>query len=111
MKFKTTKKAVKDGYWKCISVGYCDLQYLLQFKSPVAYTCGVYGWNADIYDFGNIAIVTGYRPFGIHIDYDIVRKYNDLAKDFISDYNIDYEERKRRADALLEDFISDALEN
>lgn len=32
---------------------------------PYYYTCGVYGWNADVYvlDY-NTVIVSGYRPFG-----------------------------------------------
>lgn len=64
MKHKTTEKAIEQNYYKIIKVGYCNLQYLLQYEEPVAYTSGVYGWNADVYDFGNIAIVTGYRPFG-----------------------------------------------
>lgn len=84
MKFKTTKRAVMNGYWKIIEVGYCDLQYLLGFLSPTAYTCGIYGWNADIYEMpfkANICICTGYRPFGnVHPDWQVTDKYNKQAK-------------------------------
>lgn len=38
MKFETTQKVIKENYSKIISVGYCDLQYLLKFKDPIAYT-------------------------------------------------------------------------
>ena len=65
--------------YKCFSVGYCDLQTLLGVANPQFYTAGVYGWNADIYIFGNIAIVTGYRPFCKQIDFDIIRKFEDAA--------------------------------
>lgn len=63
MKYKTTTKAVKNG---CINVkcaGFCDfdLQYLLQNHSPVAYTCGVYGWNFDVYEVYGVTICTGVR--------------------------------------------------
>lgn len=85
MKFKTTKKAIKSHYYTIIAVGYCDLQDLLHYENPIAYTCGVYGWNADIYDIDGVAIVTGYRPFGEHIDYDVVDAYNKAAKKFIID--------------------------
>ena len=61
MKYKTTKKATQNNYNKVIKAFYAELHYLLKITEPVAYTSGVYGWNADIYDFGNTAIVTGYR--------------------------------------------------
>lgn len=61
MKFKSTKRDIMANYGNIIKVDYCDLQNLLKYESPIAYTAGVYGWNADIYDFGGIAICTGYR--------------------------------------------------
>jgi hypothetical protein len=61
MKYKTTAKELKEGYHTIISVGYCELQFLLKYENPVAYSKGVYGWNFDVYDFEGVAIVTGYR--------------------------------------------------
>lgn len=52
------------GKENVICLGYCVNQRLIARFTPRFYTCGVYGWNADIYDFGNFAICTGYRPFG-----------------------------------------------
>ena len=50
---------------RCLCLGYCDYQDVFKYLDANAYTCGVYGWNADIYEVGgNFAIVTGYRPFG-----------------------------------------------
>ena len=50
---------------RCLYVGYCDLQEELSILESNAYTCGVYGWNADLYELSyNFVIVTGYRPFG-----------------------------------------------
>lgn len=84
MQFKTTKKDVMNGYWEIIEVGYCDLQHLLGFLSPSAYTCGIYGWNTDIYEMpfnSNICICTGYRPFGnVKPDWRILWKYNRQAE-------------------------------
>lgn len=79
MRIKVAKKEIMKNY-KCFSVGYCDLQTLLNVTNPQFYTAGVYGWNADIYTFGNIAIITGYRPFGKQIDFDIIRKFEDAAQ-------------------------------
>lgn len=61
MKYKTTIKAVKAG---CVNVKcalFGNLQHLLQNHSPIAYTCGVYGWNFDVYDVYGVTICTGYR--------------------------------------------------
>ena len=83
---------------------------MLYFENPIAFTSGVYGWNADIYDINNVAIVTGYRPFGnIHVDYDIIREYNNRAKELISDNGIEYEKKKELVNDLLLEFRSLAL--
>lgn len=107
MKYKTTKRAVMDGYGFVISVGYADLQYLLHHKNPVAYTSGKCGWNADIYDFGNIAICTGYRPFGnIHSnEYGINRVFNNMAEEVYVDRNLSYDDKAKRLDDLLDKYV------
>ena len=50
MKVKTTRKAIVNGSCNVKCAGYCDLSYLLNNHSPIAYTCGVYGWNFDVYE-------------------------------------------------------------
>lgn len=80
MKFKTTKKEIMNGYYKVIKVGYCSLQHLLNYENEIAYTTRVEGWGADIYQFGSVAIVTGYAPFGNVVpSYEINKKYDDMA--------------------------------
>lgn len=115
MKYKTTKKETQSNYRNIIKIGYADLQFLLKFTEPVAYTSGVYGWNADAYDFDNVAIVTGYRPFGnIQPDYDFVEKYNQLGKaiceeehDPAKDWNEEQEEKENRLNQLIKEFIKE----
>ena len=84
MKFKTTVKNIKENYGKnlILEIGYCDLQNLLTYDSPKAYTCGVYGWNFDLYEINGVAICTGYRgmPAGKNFDYSLVHKYDDKAR-------------------------------
>ena len=85
MKFKTTEKQIKQNYSKIIEVGYCDLQHLLQYETPIAYTCGPTGWKADIYEFNGVLIVTGYRPFGnIPTDYNLCEEYEEKAQKLIN---------------------------
>lgn len=106
MTYKTTMKAVKAAYGNRIEIGYADLQNLLQCISPAAYTSGAYGWNADIYEIdGNTAIVTGYRPSGnIKPDYDIIRTYNDRAKE-IQKSTTNYSDMKEKLANLITEFI------
>ena len=105
MKFKTTKKEIMRGYYKVIEAGYCGLQHLLYYKNPIAYTCGVYGWNADIYEVAaGVAICTGYRPFGnVDIDYELAREYDEKAQKIICNTKI--ENVKEELEKLLKEFL------
>ncbi len=109
MKYRTTQKAINNGFHKIIKVGYCDLQSLLNCETEKAYTAGVYGWNADIYDFGNVAICTGYRPFGnVSTDYNTTSKYEKLAEEIIRNI-YSWEERKNALRALIDNFIEEVI--
>jgi len=82
MKYKTTAKEVKNGYYKIIRAGYCELQGLLSYENPVAYCAGVYGWNFDVYDIDGVAIATGYRGMpskNSKASYDLIREYEAKA--------------------------------
>lgn len=61
MKYKTTTKTLREGACNLRCAGYCDLSYLLRGHEPIAYTCGVYGWNYDVYEVYGLTICTGYR--------------------------------------------------
>ena len=80
---KTTAREVRARNRVIIEVGYCDLYHTLHECADRrdAHTEGVYGWNADIYEFNSFAIVTGYRPFGNEmLDYDFKKKWEKLAQ-------------------------------
>lgn len=107
MKYKTTQKAIKEKFRYIIYTGYAELQSLLKHVEPIAYTAGVYGWNADIYTIDGVAIVTGYRPFGnIRADYDICCKYESEANQIMQSVN-DYKECKAELDNLISEFIEE----
>lgn len=101
MKYRTTAKAVKAGYHKIIRAGYCELQGLLSYKSPVAYSAGVYGWNFDVYDIDGVAICTGYRgmPSKNSIaSYKLIREYEAKAEGRTAE----------EKDVLIRQFIKEA---
>ena len=43
MKFKITRRNLKEQSEKIIAVGYCNAQTLLRFESEESYCAGVYG--------------------------------------------------------------------
>ena len=117
MKYKTTRKQVKSGYSTIIEVGYCNLQYLLQYHNPEAYTTRSEGWGADVYDmdrygYGGVAIVTGYAPFGNNrLPYNKLKEYDNEAKSIIQNYNMEYPEKREAIRKLVQAFITEVLYN
>lgn len=107
-KIKTTRAEISAKN-NCYSIGYCEASDLFRTLEPIAYTCGVYGWNADIFDGGGCrAIVRGYRPFGKPIPYKILRKYNRLAERY-AEKQRDYYKQQRHAQKLITKMLSEII--
>lgn len=110
MKYKTTRKAVLSGYSVTVCVPYCAAQTLLNYGArEVAYTVRREGWAADVFELSdNIAIITGYAPFGkIRPDYETVKAYEKAAREVVENTS-DYEKRKSIIKALLAAFVAEA---
>jgi hypothetical protein len=110
-KYKTTKKSIKEKYDKIIKIGYCNAQYLLQYESEIAYSTRAEGWACDYYEIGDILISTGYAPMeskNVKCTYDIVEKYEDLARNNVLS-NIPYEEKLRINKDLLNQFVNEVF--
>ena len=107
MKFKTTRKAIMNNYRYVLEVGYCDLAHLLTYKNPIAYTCGAYGWNSDIYQVtDNFVICTGYRPFGnIKSIYEYNSTRESYARTIVNSWEIPLDKKKRLLDTTLQEII------
>ncbi len=105
MKYKTTAKAIRENTCNPRSVGYCDLQHLLTNHSPNAYTCGVYGWNFDVYDVYGVTICTGYyRMVGPRCKG--IAEYEEKAAKILSWDNkeMTYDEKREAVENLLHEF-------
>lgn len=111
MKYKTTAKAIREE-GNAIAIGYCDGCHLFRNHEPIAYTCGVYGWNFDVYTFypnnnwRGINVCTGYRGMVGCSPKTSIRPYEEKARAIWDDWNRPYEERKEEVEALLNEWLS-----
>ena len=81
-KIRATKTEMRQNY-RILSIGYCDLQHLLNYESPISYSAGNNGWCCDYYYVDNVVISTGYSPLSsknMKEDYKTIRKYDDKAR-------------------------------
>ena len=89
MKIKTSMK-ICNNYGKVWRCRYAEIENIFGgYMEPIAYNCGVYGWNCDIY-IDNVTdqiITTGYRNTrGKLIPKEILKKYDSKAKKIRENY-------------------------
>lgn len=109
-KIKTTAKAVRDAFDKKIALECCEAVELLRAHYPLLYTSGMYGWNFDVYIVDGVAICTGFRGMtGIRPAHELVKAYEDRARDIWNEFDRPYKEQVEQVDALLMSFISEVL--
>ena len=105
MKTKLTNKLVKQLYPNIKCAGYCELQTLLRGIEPIAYTCGTYGWNYDIYNIYGVTIATGYRGMpGKHVEKG--GEYEQKAQAIVYNYDngMTHEQKTEKVTELLKEF-------
>lgn len=112
MKTHTSMTRFTKGGYKVFRCGYCDLQYIMVGVEPQYYNAGVYGWNCNIYQYGNIVITTGYRNMrGSLIPDDLIKKYSENAKLIQKDvYCKPYDVVRRALDENMTAFINKLAE-
>ena len=103
MKIKVTEKAIRESYKNIIKVGYCEMQYLLNYARESYYTCNRDGWKADFYEIDYDTIIsTGYSPIGNkHIDYKELRKLEEEAQKIRYNYSLSSDDQKKQINNLL----------
>ncbi|WP_448973282.1 hypothetical protein [Oribacterium sp.] len=107
MKFRTTKKAVMQGYDNIIQVGYCKLYELLRLSDAVAYTAGIDGWHADVYEVNRqTVIVTGGQSFGnIKPSYEVMEKYEKQAHEILKSNK--WDTARDELEKLINEFVEE----
>ncbi len=99
-KYRVSKKEIKATNNTVLKVPYCELQNLLAYSEPFAYSAGVYGWACDYYDIGGAVISTGYAPIGETVPYNLLDRYERAAEEVRAE-RLTYEERRDRLNTLI----------
>lgn len=110
MKIRVTRNILRNNFNIVVAVPYCALQNLLKFHDADAYNDGVYGWNYDVYFYGDIALTTGYRPYGDWLDHTFCRKYDEEARDIVQADNMTYKEKATAIDEIFVRFLYEIRE-
>ena len=89
-----------------VKIPYCDAYYLLSSAEPWGYNRGVYGWNYDVYEFGDVYIVTGYR-MDVKGEYrrELVHKYETKAREIHDDDTKTWTEKMAEITTLRNEFL------
>ena len=123
MKARVSKKEVRNTNSRIISIGYCDMQFLLQHHDCYMYSAGIYGWSCDYYiinsnNTGGIftpytVISTGYQPLSnsrTAPDAELLRlfeKYGSLISDSATEAST--EVKQSWLNRLLSAFVHHAV--
>ena len=108
VKLKATKKEMREGYYYILSVGFCDMQSLLNEQRPFAYSSRAEGWACDYYEVDDVLISTGYAPLNdknMIKDYRIIEEYENKALEIDSLF-FHLDERKAKKAALLKELVN-----
>ena len=123
MKAQISKKEVRNTNSRIISIGYCDMQFLLRHHDCYMYSAGIYGWSCDYYiinsnNTGGIftpytVISTGYQPLSnsrTAPDTELLRlfeKYGSLISDSATEAST--EVKQSWLNRLLSAFVHHAV--
>jgi len=109
MKYRTTAKTIRNASDPKLALCYCSAQYLLRNHQPTAYTCGVYGWNFDVYEVDGVTICMGYRGMvGRTPDWALLSSYEHQARSIWEDSGYSYEDRAAAVEELLREWLAKA---
>ena len=109
MKIKTTRKSIRENFYKVLCIGYCNIHYLTYYMDAFAYSTRAEGWACDYYQVGNICISTGYSPIGQRVDYNLLMEYEKKAETIVYDITLSYEVKQNLVYNLLDEFVQKVI--
>lgn len=110
MKTKVTKKEMRARFDQIIGTGYHNMQFLLRYTEPFAYSTRAEGWACDYYAVDGVLISTGYAPLSARNTkktYEIEQKYEQQAREISENYAMSYEEKQAQVYALLSKYVAE----
>lgn len=118
MSKKITQADVKRMHDHVFRCGAEEMHNLLRYHERIGYTSGIYGWNADIYSvysekYGRVAIVTGYRCFGMDSDKKTIVKHEYAVKKYKEKYYFsgNYDRVEKYTEKRLKKCVDEVIEN
>ena len=108
-KYKVTRKEIKERYSNILQIGYCDAQHLLTYQNEFAYSTRAEGWACDYYNINGVIISTGYAPIGKKVDRNILRNYDEKAREITRNNNLSWEEKQEQVNSLLIEFLESQI--
>lgn len=87
MNIRTTKTAVKKACARIYAAPYAEVSHLLPTRDACAHVSGGYGWECNIFDLAalvgmhcEVAVTTGYQPFGRDIPLELCKRFDARAE-------------------------------
>lgn len=87
-----------------VCLGYCAASYLFRPLEKVGYTCGIYGWNYDVYSVHGVIACTGYRRMKGSYSPELsalTERYNRLAERLSGESWKDWKRYNRATNYIL----------
>ena len=122
MKARVSKKEVRNTNSRIISIGYCDIHFLLRHHDCYMYSAGIYGWSCDYYIINSdntgmftpyTVISTGYQPLSNREtapDTELLRLYEKYASLILdSATEVSTEVKQAWLNKLLSAFVHHAV--
>ena len=79
------KEELSEKFY-CFAIAADKIQHLTSILTRSGYISDNQGWCADVFTVGSVALITGYRPFGVHVPEAFVYPYDMEAKTAIEIY-------------------------
>lgn len=111
MKTQVTKKYINNRFKYVVHIHAYELDNLLFFTSPFAYSVRAEGWACDYWQIGNICLCSGDAPIGQDCNRDLEAIFEAKAKKIRQSKFFKPETKAKKINALLHEFANQLINN
>lgn len=106
---KVTTKELKEQA-NVYSLSDSNIYYLFYNHDPIANNVGTYGLNFELYSMYGLMFTVGNRGcVGCYVDYKLVEKYNNEAKNILHNNNMKSTDKKMLIEKILMQFVEEVI--